>query len=156
MADFGSGKKYKNIKINDYPAFGALICYEIIFPSEVVNPNERPSWLVVLSNDGWYGDSAGPHQHLAAAQMRAVEEGITVVRSANSGISAVVNPLGQIVAGLPLNERGILDVRLPHYLSVPTFYAQCRSTTVVMVMCLILCFLATYKKLNKILSTKNS
>ena len=156
MADFGSGKKYKNIEIGDYPIFGALICYEIIFPGEVVNPNEPPSWLVVLSNDGWYGDSAGPHQHLAAAQMRAVEEGVTVVRSANSGISAVINPLGQVVASLPLNDSGILDVRLPHHLKLFTFYGAYKNVPVVSFMILILCALLIYKELRKDRYTKNS
>lgn len=156
MADFGAGKKYKNIKIGDYPIFGALICYEIIFPGEVVNPNERPSWLVVLSNDGWYGNSTGPHQHLAAAQMRAVEEGVTVVRSANSGISAVINPVGQVVASLPLNEEGILDVRLPHYLQISTFYSRCKNIPIFFSIVLILSALIIYVRLISANNTKNS
>ena len=156
MADFGAGKKYKNIKIGDYPIFGALICYEIIFPGEVVNPNERPSWLVVLSNDGWYGNSTGPHQHLAAAQMRAVEEGVTVVRSANSGISAVINPVGQVVASLPLNEEGILDVRLPHYLQISTFYSRCKNIPIFFSIVLILSALIIYVRLISANNPKNS
>ena len=70
---------------------------------------EKPAWAVVLTNDGWYGISAGPYQHLAAAQMRAVEEGISIVRSANSGISAVINPYGEIKAEIGLGERGAVD-----------------------------------------------
>ena len=110
VAEFGRGEKFKTLKIEDYPEFAPLICYEVIFSDEVVKKgSERPKWAVVLTNDGWYGISSGPYQHLAAAQMRAVEEGISVVRSANSGISAVINPYGEIVAQIPLAERGMVD-----------------------------------------------
>ncbi len=110
VAEFGRGEKFKTLKVGDYPEFAPLICYEIIFSDEVVKKGaDRPKWAIVLTNDGWYGISSGPYQHLAAAQMRAVEEGISVVRSANSGISAVINPYGEIVAQIPLAERGMVD-----------------------------------------------
>ena len=110
VAEFGRGEKHKVLKINDYPEMLPLICYEIIFSGEIMKKGAiRPTWAVVLTNDGWYGISSGPYQHLAAAQMRAVEEGITVVRSANSGISAVINPYGEIKAQIPLGQRGMID-----------------------------------------------
>jgi len=110
VAEFGRGEKFKTLKVGDYPEFAPLICYEVIFSDEVVKKGaDRPKWAVVLTNDGWYGISSGPYQHLAAAQMRAVEEGISVVRSANSGISAVINPYGRIVAQIPLGVRGMVD-----------------------------------------------
>ena len=110
VAQFGRGEKFKTLQIGDMPAFAPLICYEIIFSDDVVLKGEqKPAWAVVLTNDGWYGNSAGPYQHLAAAQMRAVEEGITVVRSANSGISAVINPYGEIRARIPLGARATID-----------------------------------------------
>ena len=110
VAEFGRGEKYRVLQVGDYPAFAPLICYEIIFSDEVVKKGkEKPSWAVVLTNDGWYGNSSGPYQHLAAAQMRAVEEGMTVVRSANSGISAVINPYGEIKAKIPLGAREAAD-----------------------------------------------
>ncbi|MBR6355534.1 MAG: apolipoprotein N-acyltransferase [Alphaproteobacteria bacterium] len=110
VAQFGRGDKFKTLQIGDMPAFAPLICYEIIFSDEVVIKGaDRPTWAIVLTNDGWYGNSAGPYQHLAAAQMRAVEEGITVVRSANTGISAVINPYGEIKAQIPLGTRAAID-----------------------------------------------
>ena len=156
VSDFGAGKKYKNIEVAAYPAFGALICYEIIFPGEVTGRTNRPSWLVVLTNDGWYGDSAGPYQHLAAAQMRAVEEGLTIVRSANSGISAVIDPLGRIVGSLPLNAKGFLDVSLPRNLELQTSYGKNKNIYVISFIVLILGVLCVYERLIKQYCAKNS
>ena len=124
VADFKPGKSHKTFKLKDYPAFGALICYEIIFPAQVVNRKNKPQFLVNLTNDGWYGTSAGPYQHLVTARLRAVEEGIAVIRAANTGISAVISAAGQTLASLPLNYRGIIDVPLPAKLSITTFYGQ--------------------------------
>ena len=87
-----------------------LICYEIIFSDNIVRKKDNPLWAVVLTNDGWYGISSGPYQHLVAAQMRAIEEGISIVRSANSGISAVITPYGEILGEIPLAEEGFSDV----------------------------------------------
>jgi apolipoprotein N-acyltransferase len=126
VAEFGRGEKYKTLKIGRYPAFAPLICYEIIFSDEIIDKDvkQRPTWAVVLTNDGWYGISSGPHQHLAAAQMRAVEEGITVVRSANSGISAVINPYGEIKAQIPLGERGAIDALVKPEEAHSTLFSQ--------------------------------
>lgn len=109
VAEFGQGIKHQTIKIADYPAFAPLICYEMIFSGEVLSRTTKPQWIVVLTNDGWYGNSSGPYQHLVAAKMRAVEEGVSVVRSANNGISAVITPYGTIRKHLPLNARGFID-----------------------------------------------
>jgi apolipoprotein N-acyltransferase len=156
VADFGVGKQYKNIKLEKIPAFGALICYEIIFPDEVINRANPPQWLVVLTNDGWYGNSAGPYQHLVAAQMRAVEEGIAIVRSANSGISAVISPIGKILKDIPLNKKGVVDVKLPYHSKISTFYGSIGSKTINALMLLILCILIIYKRLPNHTTTKNS
>lgn len=110
VAEFGRGIQYETIKIDDYPEFAPLICYEIIFSSQVIRKTDKPKWIIVLTNDGWYGNSSGPYQHLVAAQMRAVEEGVSVVRSANSGISAVINPYGEVVEQIPLKMKGVIDV----------------------------------------------
>lgn len=109
ISEFGRGTHLETIKVDGYPEFAPLICYEIIFSDQIVRKNNKPKWAVVLTNDGWYGMSAGPYQHLVAAQMRAVEEGISIVRSANSGISAIINPYGEITADIPLGIRGSID-----------------------------------------------
>lgn len=110
VGDLGRGEKYKNIEVDGLPLMGGAICYESIFPKEVLNPQRKPEILLVLANDGWYGISSGPYQHLAAAQLRAVEEGVTVIRSANNGISAVIAPNGRINGVIDLNQVGIADV----------------------------------------------
>lgn len=144
VADFATSEKLKNIKIKDYPVFGALICYEIIFPDNVVNKKEKPQWLVVLTNDGWYGKSSGPYQHLVAAQMRAIEEGITVVRSANSGISAVISPTGNILKQLDLHKKAYIDVALPENMSVDTIYTHIGGIGVICILSLVMLFLACF------------
>lgn len=156
IAAFGTGEKYKNIEVGNYPAFGALICYEIIFPGEVVHRTAPPSWLVVLTNDGWYGRSAGPYQHLAATQMRAVEEGITIVRSANSGISAVINPVGEIIARIDLYEKNTTDTYLPLNLKLSTPYSRYGNNIIISIMLMILAFLQISVRLSGISRQKNS
>jgi apolipoprotein N-acyltransferase len=94
------------------PPFGALICYEVIFPG-AVTPEPRPEWLVNVTNDAWFGLSAGPYQHLAAARLRAVEEGLPLARAAQTGISALFDPLGRVRARLGLGETGAIAAPLP-------------------------------------------
>ena len=124
VANFEAGPGPRTLQIGTYPPFGVLICYEIIFPSEITNPNQRPEWLINLTNDAWYGDSSGPRQHLVSARLRAVEEGLSIIRVANSGISAGIDPLGRIIGQIPLNQPQILDIRLPSQLSTKSIYGQ--------------------------------
>ncbi len=100
-----------------------LLCYEIIFPGEAVPRDERPGWLVNLTNDGWFGISTGPYQHLQQARVRAIEEGLPLVRAANTGISAVIDPVGRTVASLRLGTEGVLDSPLPQPVA-PTLYTR--------------------------------
>ncbi len=124
VGNLGKGEALKSISVEGLPLMGGAICYESIFPSEVIDAKRKPELLLVLANDGWYGVSAGPAQHLAAAQLRAVEEGITVIRSANTGISAVITPYGDIMGRIELNQEGISDVVLPKELTHKTLYGQ--------------------------------
>jgi apolipoprotein N-acyltransferase len=120
---FLAGDRRRVYSVPGTPPFLPLVCYEIIFPNEVAPSGERPEWMLNLTNDGWFGISTGPFQHLEQARLRAIEQGLTLVRAANTGISAVIDPLGRTVAALPLGTEGVLDARLPKSLSAP-FYAR--------------------------------
>ncbi|MDD4555779.1 MAG: apolipoprotein N-acyltransferase [Alphaproteobacteria bacterium] len=140
VANFKQGSGNKTIKLNNYPSFGGLICYEIIFPSQITDKKNRPQWLVNVTNDGWYGESSGPYQHLVTTQLRAVEEGLTIVRVANSGISAVISKNGEILGEIPLNAKGFLDINLPRNLETETLYSICGNYLIV-ILCLACAFL---------------
>jgi apolipoprotein N-acyltransferase len=117
----GTGRRA--MEIPNAPRALPLICYEAIFPDEVAARGERPGWIINLTNDGWFGISTGPYQHLQQAQLRAIEQGLPVVRAANTGISAVIDPTGRIVARLGLGVEGVLDSSLPAAIA-PTIYAR--------------------------------
>jgi len=113
---FLSGERRRAMSVPRAPAFVPLICYEIVFPGAAVPRDERPGWLLNLTNDGWFGISPGPYQHFQQARVRAIEEGLPLVRAANTGISAVVDPLGRVIKSLPLGSEGVLDSALPREL----------------------------------------
>lgn len=116
---FTPGTTRRPIRLANTPALMALICYEIIFPGAATPEGDRPEWLLNVTNDAWFGVSPGPYQHLAQARIRAVEEGLPVVRAANTGISAVIDPYGRIRASLTLNEPGVIDSELPVAIAAP-------------------------------------
>ena len=120
---FVPGPGPQTVQVPGAPACSPLVCYEAIFPWEVAASSERPGWLLNVTNDAWFGESAGPHQHFAIARMRAIEQGIPLVRAANTGISAIVDPYGRVVASLDVGESGVVDGPLPEALE-PTFYAR--------------------------------
>jgi apolipoprotein N-acyltransferase len=120
---FLAGDLRRPLAIPGAPAALPLICYEIIFPGEILPPGPRPGWIVNVTNDGWFGISTGPYQHFQQARVRAIEEGLPIVRAANTGISAVIDPLGRIVSSLPLGVEGVLDSPLPRSIP-PTLYAR--------------------------------
>ena len=122
IGDFTPGPGPKTINLPDLPSVGLSICYEAIFSGRIVETGQRPNWLFNATNDAWFGPSLGPRQHLASARMRAVEEGLPMVRAANTGISAVIDGYGRIVARLELSETGALDARLPRALP-PTLFS---------------------------------
>ncbi len=126
-SEYTPGTGLKTIKIkadsNYLPSFSTLICYEIIFPNNVALPNEnRPDFLINITNDAWFTKGKGPEQHLEMARWRAIEEGLMLIRSANTGISAVIDPLGRIKNQLSFNQRGIIDGVIIKPLA-PTFYS---------------------------------
>ena len=100
-----------------------LICYEAIFPQDVAGAPVRPDVLLQITNDAWFGELSGPFQHLAQARMRAVEQGLPMIRVANTGVSAMIDAGGRIVAEIPLGEAGWRDVALPEG-GAPTLYAR--------------------------------
>ncbi|XDA97188.1 apolipoprotein N-acyltransferase [Sulfitobacter sp. LCG007] len=100
-----------------------LICYEAVFAQDVGAAPERPDLLVQITNDAWFGIDVGPQQHLAQARMRAIEQGLPLVRSANTGISAMVDPYGRVIDSLPLGRAGYIDAQMPAPLA-PTIYSQ--------------------------------
>ena len=120
--DFSRGEGVRTVQLDTVPAYRPLVCYEVIFPWLSAG-GVRPAWLVNATNDAWYGMSPGPFQHYDAARMRAIEQGLPLVRAANTGISAVIDPYGRAVARLGLNERGIVDQALPKALPL-TLYAR--------------------------------
>jgi len=123
--DFSAGPGPQLLAIRGLPVASPLICYEIIFPGNVVPEGPRPNLLLNLTNDSWFGQSNGPHQHFAATRLRAVEEGLPVIRAAGGGISAVIDGYGRPVAMLGLGKRGVLDAGLPSALEA-TPYARAR------------------------------
>lgn len=121
--DFARGPGPETIAIPGLPPAGGSICYEIIFPGKTVDEAARPGFILNVTNDSWFGYSAGPFQHFAAARLRAVEEGLPVVRAAGGGISGIIDARGRVRALLGLEIVGVLDADLPQA-AAPTPYAR--------------------------------
>lgn len=120
---FAAGTSTEPIRIEGLPDVRLLICYEAIFPHEIVTGDARPGLLLHLTNDAWFGTFSGPYQHLAQARFRAIEQGLPLARSANTGVSAMIDPYGRITHSLELNSDGHIDAAIPKALP-PTLYAQ--------------------------------
>ncbi|MBL6432471.1 MAG: apolipoprotein N-acyltransferase [Alphaproteobacteria bacterium] len=120
---FRAGFRHRTLKPLSGPAFLPLICYEAIFPGAATTRDARPGWILNVTNDAWFGDTPGPRQHFAQARMRAIEQGLPLVRAANTGISGVVDPHGRTLARSDLAAAVVIDTRLPTAI-LPPLYAR--------------------------------
>jgi apolipoprotein N-acyltransferase len=118
---FEEGAGHIALDLPGLPAFAPVICYEAIFPGEIVGPGPRPRWILNITNDAWFGVSSGPYQHLASARMRTVEEGLPMLRVANTGVSAVIDAYGRVLDSLGMEREGIIDHAIPSARSVTPY-----------------------------------
>ena len=117
---FSSGPGPQTFSVPGAPPVGPLICYEVIFP-QAVTGEPRPAWLINMTDDSWFGPNTGPMQHLLIARVRAIEEGLPIIRAANGGISAIIDSYGRVRARLDLGLRGVIDNGLPVALPLTPF-----------------------------------
>lgn len=110
---FEVGESRVTIELPGLSPFSPIICYEVIFPAAVTAPGARPRWLLNVTNDAWFGLSSGPYQHLTSARLRTIEEGLPMIRAANTGVSAVIDAYGRILVALDMQQAGIIDHRIP-------------------------------------------
>ena len=135
--DFSPGADDVHFTVPGYGRLRLLICYETLFPGLGARSGERPDILVNLTNDAWFGHTPGPWQHLAQARMRAVEEGIPILRVANTGITAAFDGAGRQLGVIGLGEAGFLDIAVPPGFE-PSVYSQWREV-ILLVMLVIFC-----------------
>jgi apolipoprotein N-acyltransferase len=122
MGDFESGNGAVTLQVEDLPGISPLICYEAIFSGAVTDKNSSPQLMINVTNDAWYGNSSGPYQHFNMVRVRAVEEGIPLIRAANTGISGVIDAYGRVVAKTNLGEDKVLDEYIPSSIGNKTIY----------------------------------
>ncbi|MEX1036772.1 MAG: apolipoprotein N-acyltransferase [Sneathiella sp.] len=141
MSDFATPDKAakKVVSVPGLPPARVMICYEIAFPWEVA-PQTAFSWIINVTNDGWFGNTSGPYQHFATTRTRAIEQGVPVIRAANTGISAIIDPFGRVEQQLTLNETGIIDGELPLPITERTIYARYGETLPIL---MVLIFIVT-------------
>lgn len=120
---FIEGDRRRAMQVPRAPSMIPLICYEVIFPAAAVPDDQRPGWILNVTNDAWFGISSGPYQHFQQARVLAITQGLPLVRATNNGISAVIDPVGRIVRSLPLGAEGVLDSPLPRAMD-PTVYVR--------------------------------
>jgi apolipoprotein N-acyltransferase len=128
---FDPGMHRRLLDVPGLPPVAAAICYEAIFSGAILpdgraSGRERAGLILNVTNDGWFGQTAGPYQHFAQARLRAIEEGLPLVRAANTGISAIVDPYGRIRESLPLGVKNVLDGALPQRIE-PTIFSRDRT-----------------------------
>ncbi|WP_050603099.1 apolipoprotein N-acyltransferase [Ruegeria sp. 6PALISEP08] len=120
-----------------------LICYEAVFSQDLRVGSGRADFLLQITNDAWFGTWSGPYQHLVQARMRAIEQGLPMIRSANTGVSAMIDPLGRVTASLPLDEAGYVDAILPQP-QKPTYYSRSGDSLALMALSVLALLLVLY------------
>lgn len=148
MIDFSRGEGIQTIDIDGFLSYSPLICYEAIFPGRAINKYSPPKMLINVTNDGWYGDSSGPYQHLNMVKVRAVETGVPLIRAANTGISAVFDAYGRELKRADYGTTSVIDQAIPKSLKQPTFYTKYSDliTYIIMIFSLAICFVCGRKK----------
>jgi apolipoprotein N-acyltransferase len=147
MTDFASGVGSSTLSLLGLPPFSPLICYEAIFPGAVVNNENPPELMVNVTNDGWYGNSSGPYQHFNMVRVRAVEQGVPLIRAANTGISGVIDSYGRVISKTELGHDAVLDEYIPSPLGHQTAYGKLGNFVIAAI--LLLFSLLAFIKLNK-------
>ncbi|MEC8100091.1 MAG: apolipoprotein N-acyltransferase, partial [Pseudomonadota bacterium] len=149
--DFSKGKKVKSLNINKKINFLPLICYEVIFPKLSSNIKGSYNLLINITNDAWYKKSSGPYQHFSLSKIRAVMEGLTLIRVANTGISGIIGPKGTTLIKLGLQKDGTIDYKLD-IKEVKTIYGRHGESLFYLIMLTLLCHICIsffYGKSNK-------
>lgn len=136
-SDLSPGHVTGTFEVQPLPPVVPLVCYEAIFPPD--DPESgRSQWILNVTNDAWFGRSAGPYQHLEIAKFRSVELGLPMVRAANTGISALIDPFGRVLKQIPIEETGVIDFELPQKLGAPTLYSIVGNLPVLVLVLMIL------------------
>ncbi|GAB0118233.1 apolipoprotein N-acyltransferase [Acidisoma sp. 7E03] len=120
---FTPGTGPKTLHVPGLPPLGPIICYESVFSGQIIKESDRPDWIALVTNDAWFGNSAGPRQHLAAGRLRAVEEGLPLARAANTGISALFDASGREIGRVGMDRQGVVVAPLPGPLP-PTLFSR--------------------------------
>jgi apolipoprotein N-acyltransferase len=131
MADISSGEGRPLLRLKGYPV-GASICYEAVYGNEVIEAMPEAKFLVNVSNDAWFGDSLAPHQHLEITRSRAVETGRYLLRATNTGISAVIDPMGKILNKSVQFEDDVVTATIYPY-SGSTYYSRWGNWTIIII-----------------------
>ena len=123
-----------------------LICYEIIYPGKIKKNNQNPDLVINISEDAWFGNSIGPAQHFSNAVYRSVEEGVFIARSANRGISGLIDPQGRTLKFLNRSESGNVEFKMPHF-SGPTVYSKYKNKIFFLIIFMYIYLTLIFKKL---------
>ena len=157
--DYIPGDKASSVKIgHDFPAFSPIICYEVIFPdAKTLKNSHAAKWILNLTTDSWYGDTSGPHQHFHKARIRAIEQGMPLVRSAGTGISAIIDSFGRVESMLGVNQEGVIDHFLPKPILHKTIYHKYGDVVIGLILLIItIITIVSYKRPLWIKSYKNT